>query len=96
MLAKLKSCGFSTNTVNHMHNYLKNRKQGFQNYSLLMIICNRKNNERIKSLFLSDFSTVNNGFYEHFVVLNPGKCHYMCLGKIIDDNKMIKFIDVMI
>ena len=61
-----------------------------------MIICNRKNNERIKSLFLSDFSTVNNWFYEHFIVLNPGKCLYMCLGKIIYDNKVIKFIDVMI
>ena len=30
MLAKLKAYGFSTNALNLMHNYLKNRKQKVQ------------------------------------------------------------------
>ena len=28
-------------------------------------------------MLLSDFRTVNNWFYENFMVLDPGKCHLM-------------------
>ena len=30
---------------------------------------------------LSDFRIVNNWFYENFMILNPGKCHFMFIGK---------------
>ena len=30
LLAKLRACGFSSNTLNLMHSYLKNRKQRTQ------------------------------------------------------------------
>ena len=39
---------------------------------------------------------MNNWFYEKFLILNPGKSHYMCLGKIIDDNEVLNFNDLTI
>ena len=50
-----------------------------------------KNKEDIKSLLLLDFEIVNNWFYENFMILNPEKSHYMCLGKNLDDNKVLNF-----
>ena len=32
-------------------------------------------------MLLSDFRTVNKWFYENFMMLNPGKCHFMSIGK---------------
>ena len=32
-------------------------------------------------MLLSDFRTVNNWFYETFMILNPGKCHFMSIDK---------------
>ena len=32
-------------------------------------------------MLLSDFRAVNNWFYENFMILNPGKCHFMSIGK---------------
>ena len=46
-----------------------------------------KSKEDIKDLLLLDFEIVNNWFYENFMVLKPGKSHYMCLGKSVDDKK---------
>ena len=40
-----------------------------------------KNKEGIKSLLLLDFETANKWFYENFMILNPEKSHFMCLGK---------------
>ena len=39
---------------------------------------------------------MNNWFYENFLILNPGKSHYMCLGKIIDDNEVLNLNDLTI
>ena len=50
-----------------------------------------KNKEDIKSLLLLELETVNNWFYENFIRLNPGKSHYMCLGKNLDDDEMLNF-----
>ena len=50
-----------------------------------------QNKENIKSLLLLDFEVVNNWFYENFMVLNPGKSHYMCLGKNLDDKEVLNF-----
>ena len=125
MLAELKANGLSTNTLNLMHSYLKNRKQKVQinnkfslernviarvpqefidgpllfnlfindlvffiQYSVLShyaddnnLLVIVKNKEGIKSLLLLDFEIVNNWFYENFMILNPEKSYYMCLGK---------------
>ena len=35
----------------------------------------------INQMLLSDFRAVNNWFYENFMILNPGKCHFMSIGK---------------
>ena len=56
----------------------------------------RKNKEDIKSLLLLDFETVNNWFYENFTILNPGKCHFICLGKNLDDNEVLNFNNLAI
>ena len=36
-------------------------------------------------MLLSDFWTVNIWFYENFMILNPGKCNFMSMGKDIHD-----------
>ena len=140
MLAKLKAYGFSTNALNLMHSYLKNRKQKVQinnkfslernviagvpqgsidgpllfnlfindlvffvQYSVLSnyaddnnLFVIGKNKEDIKSLLLLDFEIVNNWFYENFMILNPEKSHYMCLGKNLDDNEVLNFNNLII
>ena len=46
----------------------------------------------INQMILSTFRTINNWFYENFMILNPGKCYFMYIGKethdkdIFDDN----------
>ena len=36
-------------------------------------------------MLLSDFRTVNSWFYENFMILNPGKCYFMSIGKDTHD-----------
>ena len=38
-------------------------------------------NQLINQMLLSDFRTVNNWFYKNFMILNPGKCHFVSNGK---------------
>ena len=40
-----------------------------------------KNLDLIKGMFQKDFKTVTEWFYDNYKVLNPKKCHYICLGK---------------
>ena len=42
-------------------------------------------------MLLSDFRAVNNWFYESFMVLNPGKCHFMSTGKDIHDEDVFYY-----
>ena len=56
------------------------------------LVVTGKNKEDIKSLLSLDFEIVNNWFYENFMILNPGKSHYMCLEKSLDDNKMLTLL----
>ena len=35
----------------------------------------------VNQILLSDFRTVNNWFYEKYMILNPGKCHLKAIGK---------------
>ena len=42
-------------------------------------------------MFLSDFQTVNVWFYENFMILNPGKCHFMSIGKDTHDEDVFYY-----
>ena len=37
--------------------------------------------EEVKQTLSGDFETVTKWFYENYMVLNSGKCHFVCLGK---------------
>ena len=45
----------------------------------------------MKNILFSDFRVVNDWFYDNFMVLNPEKNHFMCLGKEIDDTETLSF-----
>ena len=45
----------------------------------------------INQMLLSDFRTVNNWFYENFMILNPGKCYFMSLGQDTHDEKVFHY-----
>ena len=57
------------------------------NYAVDNLLITEKNKEEIGSLILLDFEIVNSWFYDNFMVLNPGKICYMCLGEIVDNKK---------
>ena len=40
----------------------------------------RDNLKNIKDILRNSFDTVHQWFYENYMVLNAGKCHFMCLG----------------
>ena len=39
-----------------------------------------------RNMLLSDFTTLTGWFYGNYMIINPDKCSYMCLGKNKDDN----------
>ena len=43
-----------------------------------------------------DLEIVNNWFYENIMELNPGKSHYMCLRKNLDDNEVLNLNNLTI
>ena len=53
-----------------------------------------KNKYKIKNILSSDLRVVNGWFYKNFVVLNPEKNPFMCLGKDIDDTETLSFNDL--
>ena len=42
-------------------------------------------------MLLSDFSTINSWFYKNFMILNPGKCHLMSIGKDTNDEDIFYY-----
>ena len=42
-------------------------------------------------MLLSGFRTVNNWFYENFMILNPGKCHFISIGKDTHDEDVFYY-----
>ena len=40
--------------------------------------------------------TVSNWFYKNVMILNPGKCRYMCLRKSVDGSEELNFNDLNI
>ena len=39
-----------------------------------------RNKDQVKTFFSSDFKIINKQFHENFMVLNPGKSYFMCIG----------------
>ena len=52
-----------------------------------------KDLELVKSVLVKDFRTVKEWFYENFMILNPAKCHYVCIGKNTESD-VFKFENV--
>ena len=50
-----------------------------------------KNKDQVKTFLSSDFKIINNWFYENFMVSNPEKSHFMCVGQKIDDAETLNF-----
>ena len=48
----------------------------------------------INQMLLSDFRAVNNWFYEIFMILNPGKCCFMSIGKDTLDEDVFYYDDL--
>ena len=48
--------------------------------------------ELINQMLLSNFRTVNNWFCKIFMILNPGKCHFMSAGKDTHDEDIFIMI----
>ena len=42
-------------------------------------------------MILSDLRTVNNWFYENFMILNPEKCYFMSIDKDIYDEDVFYY-----
>ena len=55
-----------------------------------------KNKDQVKTFLSSDFKIINNWFYENFMVLNPEKSHFICIGQKIDDAETLNFNNLAI
>ena len=49
--------------------------------------------KRVKSVLVNDFRAVKEWFYENVLILNPSKCHSMCIGKS-NESDIFKFENV--
>ena len=50
--------------------------------------------ELIKFMLSSDFMTVEDWFFENYMILNPGKCYFMCIGKNVSDSELLNLNDL--
>ena len=50
--------------------------------------------ELIKSMLLSDFVIVEDWFFENYMILNPEKCYFMCIGKNVSDSELLNLNDL--
>ena len=46
--------------------------------------------EETKRALAKDFQTIINWFYENDMILNTEKCHYMCMGKDVEENETLQ------
>ena len=42
----------------------------------------------------SDFMIVENWFFENYMILNPGKCYFMYIGKNVSDSELLNLNDL--
>ena len=52
--------------------------------------------ELTKSMLLSDFMIVEDWFFENFMILNPGKCYFMFIGKNASDSELLNLNDLIL
>ena len=45
--------------------------------------------EETKRALVQDFQTVINWFYENYMILDTGKCHYMYMGENVEENETL-------
>ena len=45
--------------------------------------------EETKRTLVKDLQKVINWFYENYMILFTGKCHYMCMGKDVEENETL-------
>lgn len=74
------SCNLFINDVSFFHfctlsNYTDNNKL-FTTATVMKLI---------NQILSSDFRPANNWFYENLMILHPGKCHFMSIGKDMHD-----------
>ena len=50
--------------------------------------------ELIKSMLSSDFMIVEEWLLEKYMILNPGKCYFMCIGKNVSDSELLNLNDL--
>ena len=50
-----------------------------------------KDKELTKSLLYSDFKIVENWLFKNYMVLSPGKFHFICIGKNVGDSELLNF-----
>ena len=48
--------------------------------------------EKTKTVLVKDFKTVINWFYGNYMILNTKKCHYMCMGKDVEENETLQIL----
>ena len=50
--------------------------------------------ELIKSMLSSDFMIVEDWFFKNYMILNPGKCCFMCIGKNVSNSELLNLSDL--
>ena len=45
-------------------------------------------------MLLSDFMTVEDWFFENYMILNLRKCYFMCIGKNVSDSELLNLNDL--
>ena len=50
--------------------------------------------ELIRSMISSDFMIVENWFFENYMILNPGKCYFMCICKNVSNSVLLNLNDL--
>ena len=49
------------------------------------------NKENNKKFLLSDFKILTEWFHDNYMIINPDKCSYMCIGKNNNDDDTFSF-----
>ena len=50
--------------------------------------------ELVKSMLSSDFMIVEDLFFENYMILNLGKCYFMCIGKNVSNSELLNLNDL--
>ena len=53
-----------------------------------------KDKELIKSMLSSDFMIVEDWFFENYMILNPERCYFICIGKDVSESEFLNLNDL--